>query len=247
MEITEIRVKLTMDPRNKLKAFCSVTFDDAFVVRDLKIIEGSKGPFVAMPSRKLADRCRRCGGKNPLTAAYCSSCGTKLDASRATRDQRGRAKLHADLAHPVNSACRIELHRAVINAFSDEVDKSQVDGYQPAPDEELRVDLVLVTPGYFESLGLPIRQGRTFDASDDEARSDVTIVSRSMANAYWPDGQAVGSTMRIGGQPVEVVGVVDDVTWNSLADEVTSYAFAPLAQSPAQAARSFITLSVRTN
>ncbi len=123
----------------------------------------------------------------------------------------------------------------------------EVDGYQPAPDEELRVDLVFVTPGYFESLGLAIRQGRTFDASDDEARSDVTIVSRSMANAYWPDGQAVGRTMRIGGQPVQVVGVVDDVTWNSLADEVTSYAFAPLAQSPAQAARSFITLSVRTN
>ncbi|MCH7565739.1 MAG: ABC transporter permease, partial [Gemmatimonadetes bacterium] len=123
----------------------------------------------------------------------------------------------------------------------------EVDGYQPAPDEELRVDLVLVTPGYFESLGLPIRQGRTFDASDDEGRSDVTIVSRSMANAYWPDGQAVGGTMRIGGQPAEVVGVVDDVTWNSLADEVTSYAFVPLAQSPAQAARSFITLSVRTN
>ena len=137
MDITEIRVKLTMDPRNKLKAFCSVTFDDSFVVRDLKIIEGSKGPFVAMPSRKLSDRCRSCGGKNSLTSAYCSSCGSKLDPNRATRDHRGRAKLHADLAHPVNSACRIELHRAVIKAFSDEVEKSAMEGYQAPSFDDL--------------------------------------------------------------------------------------------------------------
>lgn len=123
----------------------------------------------------------------------------------------------------------------------------EVDGYQPAPDEELRVDLVFVTPGYFESLGLPVRQGRTFEASDDEGRSDVTIVSRSMANAYWPDDRAVGGTMHIGGKAVKVVGVVDDVTWNSLADNVTNYAFVPLAQSASRAATSFITLSVRTN
>ena len=53
--VTEVRVKLTDDPRNKLKAYCSITIDQAFVVRDLKIIEGHRGPFVAMPSRKLAD------------------------------------------------------------------------------------------------------------------------------------------------------------------------------------------------
>ncbi len=53
MEITEIRISLHDD--NKLKAFASVTFDDCFVVRGLKIIEGAKGTFVAMPSRKRPD------------------------------------------------------------------------------------------------------------------------------------------------------------------------------------------------
>ncbi|MEA1951416.1 MAG: SpoVG family protein, partial [Planctomycetota bacterium] len=53
MEITEVRVKLMDEPGERLKAFCSITFDDAFVVRDLKIIEGSSGPFVARPSRNL--------------------------------------------------------------------------------------------------------------------------------------------------------------------------------------------------
>ena len=53
MEITEIRISLRDD--NKLKAFASITFDNSFVVRGLKIIEGAKGLFVAMPSRKRPD------------------------------------------------------------------------------------------------------------------------------------------------------------------------------------------------
>ncbi len=53
MNITEIRITLRDD--NKLKGFASITLDDAFVVRGLKIIEGASGPFVAMPSRKRKD------------------------------------------------------------------------------------------------------------------------------------------------------------------------------------------------
>ncbi len=53
MEITEVRISLRND--DKLKAFASVTFDDCFVVRGLKIIEGANGTFVAMPSRKRND------------------------------------------------------------------------------------------------------------------------------------------------------------------------------------------------
>lgn len=131
MNITEIRVKLTNDPRNKLKAFCSVTFDNAFVVRDLKVIEGAHGPFVAMPSRKLTDRCPRCGGKNHLRAAFCNNCGGKLDPDRAPKDARGRARLHADLAHPINRECRLALHRAIIEAMAEEVERSKQEGYVP--------------------------------------------------------------------------------------------------------------------
>jgi stage V sporulation protein G len=53
MKVTEIRVSLRDD--NKLKAFASITLDDCFVIRGLKIIEGAKGVFVAMPSRKRPD------------------------------------------------------------------------------------------------------------------------------------------------------------------------------------------------
>ena len=106
MVITEVRIKLMDENNERLQAFCSVTFDDCFVIRDLKIIEGTKGSFVAMPSRKLTDRCTGCGSKNHLRARHCNQCGTRLDENRAIRDTDGRAKLHADIAHPINSTCR---------------------------------------------------------------------------------------------------------------------------------------------
>ncbi|MEZ6037765.1 MAG: SpoVG family protein [Planctomycetota bacterium] len=132
-QISEVRVKLTDDPRNKLKAYCSVTIDGAFVVRDLKVIEGNRGPFVAMPSRKLADHCPRCHHKNHMRASYCNHCGGGLDPERAPRDLRGRARLHADLAHPINSATRIEMHKAVVRAYLEEVEAAQQAGanYRP--------------------------------------------------------------------------------------------------------------------
>jgi stage V sporulation protein G len=129
--ITEVRIKLMEDhnENERLQAFCSVTFDNAFVVRDLKIIEGTKGSFVAMPSRKLTDRCGGCGSKNHLRARYCNQCGHKLDEDRATRDADGRAKLHADIAHPINSACREVIQTAVIKAYQEERERSKQPGY----------------------------------------------------------------------------------------------------------------------
>ncbi len=131
MVITEVRIKLMEDnnENERLQAFCSVTFDDAFVVRDLKIIEGTKGSFVAMPSRKLMDRCPGCGSKNHLRARFCNQCGSKLDEDRATRDADGRVKLHADIAHPINSACREVIQSAVLKAYHAERERSKQPGY----------------------------------------------------------------------------------------------------------------------
>jgi stage V sporulation protein G len=53
VEITEVRI--TLRNEEKLKAFASITFDDCFVVRGLKVINGSQGYFVSMPSRKRSD------------------------------------------------------------------------------------------------------------------------------------------------------------------------------------------------
>ncbi len=118
----------------RLRAFCSLTFDNTFVVRDVKLIEGNDGLFLAMPSRKLCDRCRRCGEKNHLRARFCNQCGTRLDESRSSRNgfsRMSRPKLHADIAHPINATCRLELERQVLMAYLEELERSKLPGYIP--------------------------------------------------------------------------------------------------------------------
>ena len=55
MVISDVRVRIVKKDDSKLKAVASVTFDDCFVVHDIKVIEGTEGYFIAMPSRKTAD------------------------------------------------------------------------------------------------------------------------------------------------------------------------------------------------
>lgn len=135
MDVTEVRIKLVEENNERLHAFCSVTFDNEFVVRDLKIIEGTKGLFVAMPSRKLTDRCPHCGYKNHLRSRYCNQCGARFDEERATRDVDGRAKLHADIAHPINSACREKVQSMILAAYELELERSKQPGYRPTYDD----------------------------------------------------------------------------------------------------------------
>ena len=150
MEITEVKVKLMSDKTDRLLAFCTITLDNEFVVRDLKIIEGTKGRFVAMPSRKLADKCPKCGGKNHLRAAYCNDCGARLNPQRAGQDDRGRAKLHADIAHPINQACRERMQAAILQAYEQEVERSRQPGYVPPDLEDYEFDKVST---FFEEEG----------------------------------------------------------------------------------------------
>lgn len=129
MVLTEIRIKLVAENNERLLAFCSITIDDAFVIRDLKLIDGTRGLFVAMPSRKLADNCPHCSVKNHLRAKFCNNCGHRLDENRAKRDEHGHAKLHADIAHPINPVCRDAIQAAIVKAFRDEKELAKKPGY----------------------------------------------------------------------------------------------------------------------
>jgi len=133
MQLTEVRINLCEGESNRLKAYCSLTFDDTFVIRDVKLIDGNDGLFLAMPSRKLADRCRRCGDKNHLRARFCNNCGSRLDENRHLHNHTGpgRPKLHADIAHPINVECRQAIERRVLEAYHHEVELSHQPGYVP--------------------------------------------------------------------------------------------------------------------
>src|SRR5688500_8109859 len=129
MRLTEVLINLCGGPSSRRKAFCSLTSDNAFVIRDVKLIDGNDDTggtklFLAMPSRKLCDHCRRCGEKNHLKARFCNGCGSRLDENRSLHQHSvhnggngyGRIKLHADIAHPINAACRQEIERQVVAA-----------------------------------------------------------------------------------------------------------------------------------
>ena len=136
MEVTEGRIKLMGDSDDRLQAFCSITFDDCFVVRDLKIIEGSNGPFVAMPSRKLTTHCRSCGYKNHLRAQFCNQCGKRVSSHDVGHEDDGRSKLYADIAHPINTGCREMIQQLVIDEYQREVDMSDEPGYANRYDDD---------------------------------------------------------------------------------------------------------------
>ena len=131
MEISEVRVKMVANQDDRLKAFCSMTLDNEFVIRDIKIIEGTGGLFVAMPSRKMSDHCPKCGGKNHLRAKFCGNCGARLPENRVKPDTRGRMKLTAAIAHTINAQCKRKIQETIIEAFNEELERSKQPGYQP--------------------------------------------------------------------------------------------------------------------
>ena len=141
MKITEVRIKLIEDAAERLLAFCSITLDSAFVVRDMKIIVGPNGPFVAMPSRKLTSHCQGCGCKNPIRANFCNQCGGKLVDGHRPRDDDGRLRLYADIAHPINARCREMIQQRIVEEYEAEIVRSKEPGYVSRyddPDEEHR-------------------------------------------------------------------------------------------------------------
>jgi stage V sporulation protein G len=141
MDISEVRIKLMENSDDRLQGFCSITFDNCFVVRDLKIIDGANGPFVAMPSRKLTSHCPQCGTKNHLKALYCNQCGARLREDRTIRDSEGRAKLYADIAHPINSQCREMIQSRVISEFRTEQERAKQPGYVSRYDDDYDDDV----------------------------------------------------------------------------------------------------------
>jgi len=120
MEITEVRVSLRESEGKRLKAYATVTFDNSFVVRNIKVIEGNNGLFVAMPARKLKQFCPRCGKKVDVGSQYCNHCGVQLPSNPREGSEEGRQATHQDLAHPINQEFRDYLQSKVLDAYHQE-------------------------------------------------------------------------------------------------------------------------------
>lgn len=144
--ITEIRIKLVSGNHEKeerhLKAFCSILIDGCFCVQDLKVIDSTKGLFIAMPSRKIQDRCLICQYKNYNRAYWCNNCGNKLKENRAIADESGRLNLFADVVHPIDVKTRKYISDTIIDAYFLELEKSKRSEYHCNNEELPDISLV---------------------------------------------------------------------------------------------------------
>ena len=129
MEITEVRIFQKEGANSKLRAYATITIDNVFVVRNIKIIEGKAGLFIAMPSRKIKEPCPKCCHKNAVRSKFCNECGAQLPiatqphpAPEAEHDMRQSE--HKDIAHPITVQAREYIQKKILDAY--EVEKQKV-------------------------------------------------------------------------------------------------------------------------
>ncbi len=122
MEITEVRVFLKEGHDKKLKAYTTVTFDNAFVVRNIKVIQGAEDLFIAMPSRKMKKSCPKCNFRNEVGSKFCNQCGANLPVEQHLAQPTEEMKAeHRDVAHPITQEFREYLQKKVLEAYKKEM------------------------------------------------------------------------------------------------------------------------------
>ena len=72
---------------------------------------------------------RKCSSKNPLKAGFCNACGNKIQSQYLPRDEDGRVRLYADIAHPINTDCRELIQDRVLAEYEAELVRAQEPGY----------------------------------------------------------------------------------------------------------------------
>jgi predicted permease len=93
-------------------------------------------------------------------------------------------------------------------SFSRRTAEAYPDGYTPRPHESLEVSRADVTPRYFQTLGIPLIEGRDFTQDDNEKAPRVLIVDETVARRYWPGQDPLGKKLSVWGHPFTVVGEV---------------------------------------
>ena len=111
-----------------------------------------------------------------------------------------------------------------------------IDGYEAAPNEQtLTIGRSVVSPQYFDALGVPILRGRAFTAQDTESAPRVVIVNEAMARKYWPTRDPLGATLTIESTPrvrAQVVGIARQSKTRDIGESPQPFLYLPLEQSP---------------
>jgi predicted permease len=105
-----------------------------------------------------------------------------------------------------------------------------IPGYEPVANEGMSISYNVVTPGYFEAMGIPTLAGRAFSDLDGADGAPVLVVNQKFADRFWPGENAVGKIVRTAGEEREVIGVVKTGKYRSLGEEPLDYMYLAQAQ-----------------
>ena len=121
----------------------------------------------------------------------------------------------------------------------------KIEGYEPPQGQQPHAGFNAVSPGYFETMHIPLIRGRSFLNSDDESAQYVAVVNEEMATRYWQNQDPLGKHFLIekdAKHPVQVIGIVKNSRTDNLAGQFRPYLYRPFAQSY----RNPVTLQLRT-
>ncbi|MCM3901966.1 MAG: ABC transporter permease [Pyrinomonadaceae bacterium] len=128
---------------------------------------------------------------------------------------------------------------AITNSLPpDETDFSSdftIEGQTPSKDLPQIAYFNRASPDYFKALGIPVRAGRSFTNADVPGSPRVTLINETFRRRFFPGEDPVGKRINLsGGEPdwTQIVGVVGDVKYNGMADEVQPAIYQPLVQEP---------------
>jgi len=105
-----------------------------------------------------------------------------------------------------------------------------VDGYAPGPDENMKIDITLTWPGYFELMRMPIASGRDFTERDDARSEPVAIVNEAFVSRFLAGRAPLGARVRMAGAERIVVGVVRTAKYRSLTEPPRPFVYLPQLQ-----------------
>jgi predicted permease len=115
-----------------------------------------------------------------------------------------------------------------------------VDGYVPRENEEIVINYSTIGAGYFATMGVPIRAGREYNATDTLDSPRTVVINEAMARRYWPDGKALGGRVRFGPNAAEVVGIVADTKYSSINERPVPQLFLAMSRNEVSTLRLFV-------
>lgn len=170
-----------------------------------------------------------------------------LDLSQRQYGEETSRRFYADLSERLRALPGVE---AVAMARTIPLGREHMfqpdaapEGYEAAPGEQLQVRYDIVSPAYFDLVGIPFIRGRDFRPADAAGTPHVIIVNRAFAERFWPGEDPIGRRVSLEGDAAEVVGIVRNARYYDIADEAALHFWLPFGQSFSHA----MTVHVRTS